>query len=57
MTRSIHRFAVDDLAEAVRFYKAQAGTGGARRFLNEFERVARLLEEFQGIGTPTQEGR
>lgn len=57
MTRSIHRFAVDDLAEAVRFYKAEAGTGVARRFLNEFERVARLLEEFPGIGTPTQEGR
>ncbi len=57
MTRSIHRFAADDLAEAVRFYKAEAGIGIARRFLNEFERVARLLEEFPGVGTPTEDGR
>ena len=57
MSRSIHRFAADDLAEAVRFYKKETGTGVARRFLNEFERVAKLLEEFPGIGTPTADGR
>lgn len=57
MTRSIHRRAVDDLAEAIHFYKTEAGTGVARRFLNEFERAARLLEEHPGIGTPTEEGR
>jgi len=57
MSRSIHRFAADDLAEAVRFYKKEAGTGVARRLLNEFERVAKLLEEFPGIGTPTADGR
>lgn len=57
MSRSIHRFAADDLAEAVRFYKKEAGTGIARRLLNEFERVAKLLEEFPGIGTPTADGR
>ena len=57
MSRSIHRFAADDLAEAVRFYKKQAGSGVARRLLNEFERVAKLLEEFPGIGTPTADGR
>ena len=57
MSRSIHRLAAEDLAEAVRFYKKEAGTGVARRFLNEFERVAKLLEEFPGIGTPTADGR
>ena len=57
MSRSIHRFAADDLGEAVRFYKMEAGTGVARRLLNEFERVAKLLEEFPGIGTPTADGR
>ena len=57
MSRSINRFAADDLAEAARFYKDEAGTGVARAFLNEFERVAKLLEEFPGIGTPTADGR
>lgn len=57
MTRSIHRFASEDLREAARFYKQEAGASLARRFMNEFERVTRLLEEFPGIGTPTGDGR
>ncbi|MSQ70317.1 MAG: type II toxin-antitoxin system RelE/ParE family toxin [Betaproteobacteria bacterium] len=57
MSRSIHRFAADDLAEAVRFPKKEAGNGVARRLLNEFERVSKLIEEFPGIGTPTADGR
>ena len=57
MTRSIHRFASEDLLEAARRYKREAGTGLARRFLKEFERVIKLLEEFPGIGTPTSDGR
>lgn len=57
MTRSIHRCAAEDLLQAARFYKQEAGVGLARRFLNEFERVVELLEEFPGIGTPTSEGR
>ena len=57
MTRSIHRFAADDLTEAARFYKKEGGAALARRFLVEFERVAKLLEEFPGIGTPTSDGR
>ncbi|MSQ71134.1 MAG: type II toxin-antitoxin system RelE/ParE family toxin [Betaproteobacteria bacterium] len=56
MSRSIHRFTADDLADAVRYYKKEAGTGVARRLLNEFERVAKILEEFPGIGTPTAFG-
>ena len=57
MNRSIHRFASEDLAEAVRFYKSEAGVGLARRFLNEFERVVKLLEQHPGIGSPTADGR
>lgn len=57
MTRSIHRFAAEDLRDAARRYRAEAGVGLARRFLDEFERVARLLEEFPDIGTPADEGR
>ena len=57
MTRSIHRLATEDLLDAARRYRREAGAGLARRFLNEFERVVRLLEEFPGIGTPTSDGR
>lgn len=57
MTRSIHRFAAEDLLEAGRRYKQEAGIGLTRRFLNEFERAIKLLEEFPGIGTPTSDGR
>ena len=57
MTRSIHRFAAEDLRQAARRYHSEAGAGLARRFLDEFERVARLLEEFPGIGTPCADGR
>lgn len=57
MTRSIHRGAEADLAEALRFYKREAGRGVAVRFLDEFERVVRLLEEQPAIGSPTQDDR
>ena len=57
MNRSIHRLSSEDLAEAVRFYKSEAGTGLARRFLAEFERVTKLLEQHPGLGTPTANGR
>lgn len=57
MKRSIHRFAADDLADAVRFYRREAGVAVARRFLNEFERVVRLPESYASIGTPAGDGR
>ena len=57
MTRSIHRLAAKDFTEAVDFYRSEVGTGMARRFLNNFERIAKLLEEFPGIGTPAEDGR
>jgi len=50
---SLHRSAERDLTEAFRFYKAEAGRGVAGRFLKEFERVVKILEEFPDIGTPT----
>jgi plasmid stabilization system protein ParE len=57
VSRSIHRFADEDLTEAFRFYKREGGSGLAARFLNEFERVARLLEQYPRFGTPTEDGR
>ncbi|MCY7315417.1 MAG: type II toxin-antitoxin system RelE/ParE family toxin [Rubrivivax sp.] len=57
VSRSIHRLASDDLAEAVRFYRYEAGAGVAQRSLAEFERVAKLLEQHAGSGTPTADGR
>jgi plasmid stabilization system protein ParE len=57
VTRSIHRFAADDLEQAAMFYKREAGVGIARRFLNEFERVAHLLEKLPELGTPTKGAR
>lgn len=53
MTRSIHRAAETDLAAAVKFYRLEAGVGVARRFLNEFERVTKVLEASPHLGTPT----
>jgi plasmid stabilization system protein ParE len=57
VSRSIHRLAAEDLEIAARFYRAEAGAGLARRFLAEFDRVATLLEQYPGLGTPSSEGR
>ncbi len=57
MSYSLHRGAEQDLTDAFRFYKREAGTGVAKRFLVEFERVISLLQEFSEIGTPTNEHR
>jgi len=53
----LHRGAEQDLTDAFRFYRREAGDGVARRILAEFERVLVLLEEFPELGTPTSEGR
>ncbi len=45
MTYSLHPGAEQDIADALDFYAKQAGPLVARRFLNEFERVATLLVE------------
>ncbi|MBW8828450.1 MAG: type II toxin-antitoxin system RelE/ParE family toxin [Burkholderiales bacterium] len=57
MTYSLHRGAELDLLEAARFYRREGGAKLANRFLNEFERVAELLVEFPGIGTPADDLR
>ena len=46
-----------DIADALDFYAEQAGLPVARRFLAEFQRVAQLLIEHPGFGTPTTRGR
>jgi plasmid stabilization system protein ParE len=53
----LHRGAEKDLSEAFQFYRREAGNGLARRFLDEFERVIKLLEEFPDVGKPTSEDR
>ena len=57
MTYSLHRGAELDLAEATRFYRREGGRAVAARFLDEFERIAELLVEHPGIGTPTGDER
>jgi plasmid stabilization system protein ParE len=57
LTYSLHPGAERDLAGARDFYVKQAGRFVAQRFLDEFERVVRLLEETPGLGTPVQRGR
>jgi len=57
MKRSMHAGASQDVADAVDFYTQNAGAHIATRFLNEFERVARLLIDNPGFGTPTTLGR
>jgi len=53
MTYSLHRGAEQDLLEAAQFYRREGGSRLVSRFLSEFERVAQLMVEFLGIGTPT----
>ncbi|WP_313920554.1 type II toxin-antitoxin system RelE/ParE family toxin [Tahibacter sp.] len=57
MTYSLHRAAELDLLEAAKFYRHEGGAKLANRFLDEFERVAKLLIEFPGIGTPAEDLR
>ena len=57
MTYSLHPGAEQDVADALDFYSEHAGPVVAARFLEEFERVAKLLVEHPGLGTPTTTGR
>jgi len=56
MTYSLHPGAEHDIAKALDFYSEQAGHMVAERFLEEFERVAKLLVVHPGLGTPTTRG-
>ena len=53
MTYSLHPDAEQDIADALDFYREQAGVLIAQRLLSEFERIAQLLVEHPDIGTPT----
>lgn len=57
MTYSLQSGAEQDVADALDFYTRHAGRPVANRFLSEFERVAHLLVEHPGLGTPTTRGR
>ena len=57
MTYSLHPGAERDIADALDFYAQEAGLLVAQRFLDEFERVVRLLVTHPGFGTPTTKGR
>ncbi len=57
MSYSLHPGAERDIADALDFYCEHAGTAVAKRFLDEFERVTKLLLEFPNLGTPTTRGR
>lgn len=57
MTYSLHPGAEHDIANALDFYSEHAGPVVAGRFLEEFERVAKLLVEYTSLGTPTTRGR
>lgn len=57
MSHSIHHRAEQDIVDALDFYSEHAGPLVAARFLNEFERVVRLLVEHPGLGTPTTKRR
>jgi len=57
VSRSVHRLAAEELAAAFRFYRREAGVGIAQRFLDEFERIAQLVEHQPALGTPAGDGR
>ena len=57
MTYSLHPGAERDIADVLDFYSEQAGSMVAKHFLEKFERVAKLLVEHLGLGTPTTRGR
>ena len=57
MTYTVHPEAERDLAEASDFYAKQASEVVARRFLTEFERVARLLDRSPEAGAEIRTNR
>ena len=57
MTYTVHPRAELDLAEASDFYMKQAGKVVARRFLAEFERVAKLVDRNPDAGAEIRRNR
>lgn len=52
MTYSLHPEAEKELVEAFAFYRDEGGNAIARAFLQEFGRVAALIDSNPGFGTP-----
>ena len=57
MTYSLHPGAELDIAKALDFYSEQAGPLVAERFLEEFERVTKLLVGHPSLGTRVRRNR
>lgn len=57
MNYTLHPGANQDLDEACRRYRARASGRVVVRFLDEFERAAKLLAKEPGLATPTGDGR
>jgi toxin ParE1/3/4 len=54
---SLHPAAESDIEEAAEFYERTGSPALAAKFVAEFKRVANLLLEFPGIGSPRPRGR
>ncbi|MBK6862080.1 MAG: type II toxin-antitoxin system RelE/ParE family toxin [Ideonella sp.] len=57
MKVTIHPAAEADIAEAAAFYERTGSPAVAAKFVAEFKRVATLLLEFPGLGSPRSRGR
>lgn len=57
MSYTLHPGAEQDIADALDFYRENAGPAVAIRFLTEFEHLAETLVDFPGLGTPSSSGR
>lgn len=49
--------AEEDVAEAASFYEKTGSAAVAAKFVAEFKRVAHVLLDFPGIGSPRSRGR
>lgn len=54
---TLHPKAAQDITHAFDFYEKEAGQPVAQAFLSEFQRVARLVAQVPGLGTPISKGR
>jgi plasmid stabilization system protein ParE len=57
VTYSLSAAAAQELEEALSHYHEHASSKVALSFLDEFERAARLVDEYPGIGTKATNGR
>lgn len=57
MSWSLSPDAETELEQAAAYYVNQASIAVAGAFLDDFERAARLLAEYPGLGTPASQGR